>query len=96
MADRKFNITVSNYTVSKIVDIEKDCSAWTATNIGDTTVQVNGIILFPSVTPLTVLGDGVSIGGNKDEIYFGRLNVSFIQPIGAAPQVQIIQKFYIK
>lgn len=92
---RRFNITVNNYQVSGSVSVQKNCNSMTYTNIGDEAVTINDIILFPSATPATILGDSVSIGGNEGEVYKGNIRVKFAGG-GAAPNVQIIQKFYLE
>lgn len=91
----KWNFTVNTYTVSGEIPVQRGCNSIEVTNIGDTAVQINGIILFPSTTPATVLGNSISLGGNLGETYQGKLSLMFVQAIGALPQVQVIQKFYI-
>jgi len=90
-----YNISVNNYTASQVVPREKNCNGFMATNIGDTAVTVNGKILFPSATPLTVQGDSVSIGGNEEELYLGLIRIAFALLPGLTPQIEIIQKFYL-
>jgi len=96
MQIKKYNVQVNNYVKSQYIPVAKNCNGFTVTNIGDTALTINDIILFPSATPATVLGDSVSIGGNEGEIYTGNLKLSFLVPVGAAPNVQIIQKYYLE
>jgi len=65
------------------------------TNIGDTPATLNGMVIFPSATPLTALGDSRTISGHQDEIYTGIMNLSFRPPLGTAPKVEVVQLFYI-
>lgn len=95
MAFRRYNFTVNRFNQSKVIPRERNCNGYTITNIGDTALTVNGKILFPSVTPLTVQGDSISFGGNEGEIYIGYINLSFVQPVGVAPNAEVIQKFYL-
>jgi len=93
---RKYNTQTNVYNTSQTAPRAKLLNGYVATNIGDTTVRVNGKILFPSTTPATVQGDAFSVGGNEGEIYVGdALDISFAVPSGPAPAVEIVQKFYI-
>lgn len=94
--NRNYNVSVANYSTSQRVNVMKGCNGFTAVNLGDTTVFINDIPLFPSLTPATAIGDFVSIGGNEGEEYKGNIKISFRVPLNAAPQVQIIQKFYVE
>lgn len=94
--DRKFDTVVQIVTQSKWIDVFKDCNAIQFTNIGDTAVTVDEKILFPSATPATVLGDAVSYGGNENEVYAKQsVKVSFANPGGVNPKLEIVQKFYV-
>ena len=72
------------------------CFALMFTNLGDTIVTVNDMVLFPSATPATALGDSRSIGGHWLDIYKGNISIKFIQPVGANPRVEVVQQFYVK
>jgi hypothetical protein len=73
--------------------VQRFCNGYTATVIGSDAVLVNGQLLRPSLTPLTVTGDSVSVGGNRGEIYGKRrIRLQFLTAV--APQVQITQKYY--
>src|SRR4051812_29236534 len=93
---RRYNFSVNVYDKSQTVPRERNCNGFTVTNIGDTPVRVNQKILFPSVTPATVQGDSISFGGNEGEIYVGDIVLSVLVPLGAAPLVEIIQKYYLE
>ena len=93
---QKYNTTgASSYYKPAFIDVVKNCNGFTVTNIGDTTAFVNDMVLFPGV-PGVSLGDSRTIGGNENEIYVGNIKLSFdvIAP-GVAPQIEIIQKFFI-
>lgn len=91
-----YNISYSRYTGPTSIQRQELCNGFMVTNIGDTDATINGKILFASATPLTDQGDSVTIGGNEGEIYYGNLDIAFVQPIGANPLVEVIQKYYIQ
>ncbi len=97
MKTNPFNITVNNYDQFNqgSIIVEKNCNAVLITNLGDTIATVNGAMLFPSPTPLTDAGDSLTLGGNLGDIFVGQITLAFVQPINAAPRVQIIQQYYI-
>lgn len=90
----QYNISITPYTTGGSIEVDDRCNGFTAVNVGDDTAFVNGFPLFPG-TPGTVIGDAFGIGGNKDELYKGNIMLSFAG-VGVAPQVIIMQKFYIK
>jgi hypothetical protein len=92
----KYNISVATYNQSGFIDVIENCNGFTFTNLGDTIAEVNGMVVFPSATPATDLGDSRSIGGNQGEIYSGNIKLSFRAPVGAAPLIEIAQKFFVK
>ena len=92
--DRKFNIAVTLVTQSGFIDVVENCKGFMFTNLGDTIADVNGMVVFPSVTPATILGDSRSIGADKNDIYAGNIKVLFRVPLGATPLLEIVQIFY--
>ncbi len=81
------------YTQSQDIDVQRFCNGFTATVIGSDAVLVNGMLLRPSTTPLTVTGDSLSVGGNRGEIYGKRrIRIQFLTQV--APQLQVTQKYY--
>jgi hypothetical protein len=90
---RNYNIATNIYTKSQFVRVVTNCNGYMATNIGDTIVTVNDMILYPG-TPGTIIGDSRSVGGNEGEIYTGVIKISFSVPLGVLPQVEIVQKYY--
>ena len=90
----KYNFSTTLETISGFKEVVDKCNGFTVTNTGDTIVLVNDTILYPG-TPGTFLGDSISFGGNRGEIYVGKIKVSFVQPVGVIPQLQLTQKFYV-
>lgn len=84
------------YSESASIDVVEKCFAMEFTNLGDTIVRVANITLFPSATPATVAGDSQSLTDPNGGEYKGSaLQVMFVQPVNAAPLVEIIQLFYL-
>lgn len=94
--DRLVNVTMNRYSISGSIPVVSLNNGFVATIIGDTAAQVNGRLMFPSLTPATVLGDSRSWVFNRDEIYTGSIEIIFLAPIGANPLIEIEQKFYLK
>lgn len=92
---RKYNMTVQVYQQNTYIPLSKGVFAFMFTNIGDTTATLNGMVIFPSATPTTSLGDSRTIAAHEMEIYTGIMNLSFRAPLGAAPAVEVVQLFYI-
>lgn len=92
--NREFNALVQVYRQQTEVEVQNLCNGFAARNIGDTVALVNGITLQPPPGP-GLSGESVSIDGNGDEIYRGRIQISFAG-VGINPVVEIVQKFYIK
>lgn len=92
--NRPYNETVQVYVLNTYVPVAKGCFAYMFTNVGDTAATVNGMVIFPSATPLTALGDSRTIAAHRNEIYTGNITLSFRAPVGAAPAVEIVQLYY--
>lgn len=95
-AGNTYNMTVNVYdnTQQGFINVVPGCNSFTVINTGDTLAFINGIPLFPSATPLTDAGDTIAIEGNELDLYKGNIKLSFQFPVGATPQVTIIQQFY--
>jgi hypothetical protein len=91
---RVWNQSVVVYTKSTLVVRNDNCFAYMFTNLGDTIAYVNGMIIYPSTTPATALGDSRAISGHLLDLYKGDLNLVFKTPLGGAPAVEIVQLFY--
>lgn len=89
----KFNQSTEIVSQSGYYRVARGCNAYVVTNIGDTIVTFNDHILYPG-TPGTNIGDSFTFGGHPGEVFVGTMKVSFIPPVGALPQLEIIQKFY--
>lgn len=95
-SDRGINISVQVYNAPAQINVEPNCKAIMLTNVGDTIVHVNGMVLFPSSTPATDIGDSRTIGGDENEIFKGLvLRLAFNLPLGAAPALEVVQLFYV-
>jgi hypothetical protein len=94
LTNRSYNMTVQVYRDSIYVPVARGCFAFMATQVGDTTATVNGMVLFPSATPLTALGDSRTIAAHKGDVYTGNITLSLLAPVGALPGVEIVQLYY--
>lgn len=92
---RPYDMTVQVYSANEYIPVSHGCFAFMFTNIGDTPATVKGMIIFPSATPATALGDSRSIAGHKLDIYKGTMDLSFRAPIGIIPAVEIVQLYYV-
>lgn len=86
--------SVQLYSRSGPVATQKNCFGLMFTNVGDTIVRVNNMIMFPNTNPLTGLGDAVSLAGHKNDLYTGSINIAFDVPDNGNPLVQIVQLCY--
>lgn len=87
-------MSVVTYAEAARIPVIENCFAFMFTNIGDTTARVNGMVIFPSSTPGTVLGDSRSISGHEGDLYKGYITLAF-DAGGAAPLVELTQLFYV-
>lgn len=92
---REYNMTVQVVNRSGAVIREPRVFAYMFTNIGDTIARVNGMVIFPSTTPATALGDARVVSGHVMDLFKGNINVVFDSPGGATPLVEIVQLYYI-
>jgi hypothetical protein len=91
---RGYNMTVQVYTENEFITVAKGCFAFMFTNLGDTIATVQGMVIFPSATPATSLGDSRTIAAHELEVYTGNITLSFRAPVGAAPAVEVVQLYY--
>lgn len=94
-ANRAYNMTVQLYSENTYVPVAGGCFAFMFTNVGDTIAEVNGMVIFPSATPGTSLGDSRTIAAHEFDFYTGNITLSFRAPVGAAPSVELIQLYYV-
>lgn len=92
---RAYNMYVQVYSQNESVTVAKNCFAFMFTNVGDSTATVNGMVVFPSATPLTALGDSRTIAAHEYDIYTGNITLSFRGVIGVLPSVEIVQLYYV-
>lgn len=88
-----WNISVLTYSVGDSITVLPNCFAVMARNRGDDTAFVNDLVIFPSATPATAIGDAVSFAGNWLDLFCGNINLKFAG-VGGAPLVEITQLFY--
>lgn len=82
------------YSKAGTIPVQDGCFAFMFTNVGDTTAYVNGMVVYPSSTPTTALGDSRSISAHVTDLYMGNINLRF-SGAGTNPQIEIVQLFYI-
>lgn len=92
---RPYNMSVLTYNVGGEISKMEGLFAFMFTNIGDDTAHINGMVLFPSATPLTALGDSRTISGHLGDLYKGNIKLTFAG-VGIAPGVEIVQLFYVQ
>lgn len=51
------------------------------------------MVVFPSATPATDLGDSRTISGHEGDLFYGNINVAF-EAVGN-PLVEIVQVYYL-
>jgi len=95
LGGRPYDMIVQIYDQNTYIPVAHGCFAFMFTNVGDTPATVKGMIIFPSATPATALGDSRSISGHKLDIYKGTMDLSFRPPIGVAQAVEIVQLYYV-
>lgn len=95
IAEKTLFYDIVNYTYHQnaAVQIDQYCNGVTIVNTGTVAMNANGIPLAAPVAP-QLLGESVSFGGNRNEIFYGRLDVAFVAAGGA--QCIVSQKVYVK
>lgn len=92
---RKYDMIVQIYSQNTYIAVAHKCFAYMFTNVGDTPATLKGMIVFPSATPTTALGDSRTISGHKNDIYTGTMDLSFRAPIGTGPAIEVVQLYYV-
>lgn len=87
-----YNIINSTYAENAKVEVDRFCNGFTVVNTGATAMTVNGVPLAAPVAP-QLLGESVSFGGNRNEIFYGRIDVAFTGGVG---RCIVSQKVYIQ
>jgi hypothetical protein len=86
-----YNIIYTTYRANTSMIIPRLCNSIIAINQGVTVATVNGVILNPGTAGVNN-GESFVFGGNKGEIFYGRVDISF--PTGAG-NVLVVQKIYL-
>lgn len=86
-----YNVSIQEYQQPSKVIVDKYCNGVTVVNIGATNMRINGIPLAPPVAP-QLIGESYTFGGNRNEIFYGRLDIGFT---GGTGNCLVIQKYYI-
>jgi hypothetical protein len=90
----KFDYFVNNYFSTQRIEIIPYCNGITFTNLGDTTITVDGMVLYPG-TIGSIIGDSRTIGGNEGEI-LAKKQITITFPVGGLnPNLEVIQKIYV-
>lgn len=87
-----YDFSVTPYKRNSKVVIDTYCNSATIVNIGTTLMLVNGIPLNPG-TPGTNNGETYLFGGNRAEIFKGRIDISF--PAAGIGSCLVVQKYYV-
>lgn len=77
-------------TEPKGIVMEDECTSFVIVNTGATVAEFNGLPLQPGSPGVT--GDSIAVSGNNDEIFTGRVDISF--PAGNG-EVMIFQQLYV-
>lgn len=88
-----YNIVPRAVLENTSIEIMPNCNSITIINIGTTQATVNYFIPLNAGVPGTSNGESFTFGGNRLEIFNGRLDIAF--PGTGAGNVVVIQKIYI-
>lgn len=91
--ERRWNKNVQIYVDSGTVPVVRGCFAFMFTNVGAVIGFVDQMVVFPSATPATALGDSRTLSGHLFDLYAGTIDLKFNAGAGAA--IEIVQLFYI-
>jgi hypothetical protein len=86
-----YNISTDTYQLNTSVTPDKNLNGFTVKNsapIGGNTVFINGDPLVP--------GESKTVGGNRGEIFRGRIDITFLVPALGVNSVVLTQKFYVR
>lgn len=91
---KAYNTVTQIYSENAYIPVADNCFAFMFTNVGGTIADVNGMVIFPSATPATALGDSRTIAGHELDVYTGNITLSF-RTGGTNPAVEVVQLYYI-
>lgn len=92
---RGWDQSVLIYNRSGTIPVQQGCFAFMFTNVGNDTAFVCNMVLFPSATPTTAIGDSRTLSGHKNDLYMGNITLSFAG-VGNNPSVEIVQLYYLE
>lgn len=80
------------FTANAKVEIPQRTNGVTVVNTGNSVLIVQGIPLAPPVAPAQ-LGEAYSFGGNRGEIFHGRLDINFQNATGTGRCVVMFKEY---
>lgn len=86
-----FNTIQETIKGNASIVVEQWCNGYEVINTGTTTCFVNGRPLYAG-TPGTNNGDSITFGGNRGEVFYGRIDISFNTGAG---ECLVTQKIYL-
>jgi hypothetical protein len=90
----QYNMNTRIYNESGAAIRDPGTFAFMFTNIGDTTAEVNGVVIFPG-TVVSVLGDSRTVACPFEGYeYVGNITIKFTGVIGASPAVELVTLYY--
>lgn len=81
----QYNLSTQIYSITCEIPVMENCNGFTVRNLGTATAQVMG-------DPLAT-NEVKSIGGNRGEIYVGRIDLKFTS--AGTQKVLVTQKYYM-
>jgi hypothetical protein len=83
----QYNLSVQIYNADVQAPVMENCNGFTIRNLGTALVTVMG-------DPLST-GQVKNVGGNRGEIYVGRLDIKFTNTGAQTQSVLVTQKYYM-
>lgn len=83
---RDYNISPQTYQKNQDLKAVQRCNGFTVINTGTTTCFVN--------QTRVIAGNFMSVGGNENEQYIGRIIIKFASQTDPGNEVTVIQKFF--
>ncbi len=89
-----YNIITQTIRTNQGIVLDERCNGVTAVNIGTTNGNVHGVPLAPPSAG-SLLGESFAFGGNRNEVFEGRIDVSFPGGNDNGNRILIMQKIYL-
>jgi hypothetical protein len=84
----QYNLSTEVYSVPCQIPVQNFCNGFTVRNVGTATVVIMGDALAPN--------ESKAIGGNRGEIFVGRIDLKFINTGGGRTTLALVtQKYYM-